>query len=76
MKFKVGDIVRYVKHGYENDQNYFIIGNVYKITNLRNEVDCFLNDITLYVFGYQIEKIENNKLNRVLYPEFFEVQDD
>jgi hypothetical protein len=76
MKLKVGDIVRYMSHVFKSDSCYFTIGNVYKITKVQNESEYILNKITLYVVSGQIEKMYDTKLNRVLYPEYFEVKDD
>jgi hypothetical protein len=76
MELKVGDIVRYMRHAFKEDSCYFTIGNVYKITKVKSKSEYNLNKITLFVVSGQIEKIYDTKLNRVLYPEYFEVKDD
>jgi hypothetical protein len=78
MNFKVGDMVVYVKHGfgaqYKIDSKYFVKGKVYKITEEYNFLDNLayvLNDSEATVFPHQIvHAFHDNKLNRVLYPDY------
>jgi hypothetical protein len=75
MELKVGDIVRYVNHSIEADSLSFTKGEVYKVERTYGRL-CFLVDIDSPVFDFQVQKIHDTKLNRVLYPEYFEVKDD
>lgn len=73
--FKVGDLVVYVAHSvsHPTDKEIFKIGKVYRVKKL-GEINP--NVLTLnnkhkinQVFSFQVKKIENNAMNRLLYPE-------
>lgn len=71
MTFKVGDKVRFTML-LRADSNHFSKGKVYTITSYYLDIkDTYLlNDIILYAYGHQLEKvIEDNPMNRLLYPE-------
>lgn len=73
--YKVGDLVVYVAHSVSHltDKEVFEIGRVYQVKGLGNfnPKVLFLNNNHKInqVFDSQVKKIENNAMNRLLYPE-------
>jgi hypothetical protein len=70
MEIDVGDFVKYVSHSIEADSLSFTKGEVYKVERTYGRL-WFLVDIDFPVFDFQVQKIHDTKLNRVLYPEAF-----
>lgn len=68
-EFKQGDYITVTKFTYEKDCDYFKIGQVYKVRHVRWDGDVYVCGIGLQLAGKQIKKLEDNPLNRLLYPE-------
>jgi hypothetical protein len=73
--YKIGDLVVYVAHSdsHPTDKEVFKIGKVYKVKKL-DEINPHVLILGIkhkinQVFDYQVKKLENNAMNRLLYPE-------
>lgn len=81
MKFKVGDIVTYIKHIEDYDSKYFVLGKKYKVVSVvslpdvlhveNNIIDDAGYEDQVYV-GQVTKCVPNNKLSKLVYPKYIE----